>query len=260
MFFKDVTNGSSDTAAVPKRVFTVYQYVSAENGIERNKLQESVEPNYVTKEHKLAARVINAAEELELIRQEDGFYYPKVTDLKTMEDMRRYIVGNINNIKNGAFYMITSEIFSNTGDDITKYKHLTEMAADLSLNINRTITPDGLRAWRFWGQFLGFGYSGESVFMPNAALFIENIIKNNQFEKGKIYSIDEFIDMASPSIEIILNKHDKEIRTFNYGIACGLSTLEASNKIKTYHILDHDVWNTTDIGLGSRKITNIEIL
>ena len=108
MFFKDVTNGSSDTAAVPKRVFTVYQYVSAENGIERNKLQESVEPNYVTKEHKLAARVINAAEELELIRQEDGFYYPKVTDLKTMEDMRRYIVGNINNIKNGAFYMITS--------------------------------------------------------------------------------------------------------------------------------------------------------
>ena len=114
MFFKDMTNGSSDTAAVPKRVFIVYQYVKSKNGISRNDLKEALEPAYITSDIKLSTSVINAAEELGLIKQEDGFYYQKAPDLKTIEDMRRYINGNINSIKDGAFYKITSEIFNMT--------------------------------------------------------------------------------------------------------------------------------------------------
>lgn len=260
MFFKDMTNGSSDTAAVPKRVFIVYQYVKSKNGISRNDLKEALEPAYITSDIKLSTSVINAAEELGLIKQEDGFYYQKAPDLKTIEDMRRYINGNINSIKDGAFYKITSEIFNMTSNELMSYKQLTEMARDISSHSSQSITHDGLRAWRFWGQFLGFGYLSNLVFMPNAALFIEDLIHNNEFSKGVLYSVDEFLDIVSPSINIILNNSDKNLKTFNYGVTCGLSTLEATGRIKTQHILDHDVWNTMNIGLGSQRITNIEIL
>ena len=55
---------------------------------------------------------------------------------------------------------------------------------------------DNMRAWRFWVSFLGVGYlmgDNRSLFLPNAADFIWDLIESANFDKNVWIPMSSFI-------------------------------------------------------------------
>ena len=97
--------------------------------------------------------------------------------------------------------------------------------------------------------------------IPNANVFLKDIIKESNFEKNKMYSISEFIDILSPKANIIIS--DPSSKKFNYGVSNGLRALQDSGFLKMEHILDQkDIWALYPMKAYSNDsiITNITIL
>lgn len=118
-----------------------------------------------------------------------------------------------------------------------------------------------MRAWRFWASFLGFGYLQDMFFIPNANVFLKDIIKESNIEKNRMYSISEFIDILSPKANIIIS--DPASKKFNYGVSNGFRTLQDIGFLKMEHILDQeDIWVLYPMKAYSNDsiITNITIL
>lgn len=53
-----------------------------------------------------------------------------------------------------------------------------------------------MRAWRFWVTYLGFGYLQDMFFIPNANVFIEDILHHLNLPQGaaillqRVYKLD----------------------------------------------------------------------
>ncbi|MGN1277263.1 MAG: hypothetical protein ACI4UK_09775 [Floccifex sp.] len=264
MFFKEMKNSSSDTISVPKRVYTLYKKVLDTNGISRNDLRDFIEPNYSNQESKIAAPLINATTELGLIYESDSFYYPISKNIHNMDDMRMYINVNIDQLSSGAFYAITSSVFTLNKKLFLNYNTYTDITTDVSSMIDgdKYISKDGLHAWRFWVSFLGFGYMQESFFLPNAAVFLEDLIRNSNITKNKSYIFKDFVDHLSPAISIICSEKEYNERILNFGLSSALFTLKANRKIDFYEIMDNDIWHLCEIdkALGDNVFTNITVL
>lgn len=61
-----------------------------------------------------------------------------------------------------------------------------------------------MRAWRFWASFLGFGYLQDMFIIPNACVFLEDVILSADLEKKKMYTVSEFVNAISPMANIII--------------------------------------------------------
>ena len=130
-------------------------------------------------------------------------------------------------------------------------------AAIISNVSNVTVNDVAMRAWRFWASFLGFGYLDSMLIIPNAAVFIKDLIDASSIKKKEYISMNDFFAEISPSISIIV---DVNKRNLNYGATAGLLTLEQLGILEMTEILDHDVWNIADIDIKRRPIiTNIKV-
>ena len=95
--------------------------------------------------------------------------------------------------------------------------------------------------------------------IPNASVFLRDVIDSVHLEKGTRYSFGEFVDAIGPYCEIII---DPANRSFNYGSSCGLRSLHDLGIITLEHILDQDdIWSLYPMELhpiGS-TVTNVTI-
>ena len=97
--------------------------------------------------------------------------------------------------------------------------------------------------------------------IPNADIFLRDVITNAGFEKGRRYSFGEFISRILPFSKIIIDSAPAN-RQLNYGVSNGLRALHDAGIIKLEHILDQeDIWNLYPLKAHamSGTVTNITI-
>ncbi len=256
---------SNDTGALPERVFTLCKLVEKKARSE-NELREEMEPKCLRQDGKNTSYFQNyktAAEEMGLISISDKVISLAVDSsvVKSTDYMRRYINNHLYSFFDGNFYVITKAYFDLGKEVLKREKNITNLGPYFSSVTGKEIDAFNIRAWRFWASFLGFGYLQESFFIPNANVFLWDIISDVNFEKGKMYSINDFIDMLSPMVNIILG--EKINRTLNYGTSSGIRILQDLKKIKIDAILDQkDTWKLDPLEQYSQEnvISHITIL
>jgi hypothetical protein len=250
------------TPAIPERVFTLCKIVERKP-LSVAELKEKMEPDYLNQNTSYASDYRGAAEELKLISISDHTVSLAVSPsvIKTPATMRRYINGMLEEFKNGHFYQVTNAYFNISGNILSGEKNVAAMGAEIGQRINRFIDAMEMRAWRFWASFLGFGYLQEMFVIPNADVFLLDVIATAGFEKGYRYSFAEFINRILPYSRIVIDANPAN-RQLNFGVSNGLRTLHDLGIIKLEHILDQaDIWNLYPMKAHviSATITNITI-
>ena len=97
--------------------------------------------------------------------------------------------------------------------------------------------------------------------IPNACVFLEDVILSADLEKKKMYTVSEFVNAISPMANIIIP--DAVSKRFSYGVSNGLRALHDSGKIKLEHIMDQmDMWALYPLKSYSNDstVTHITIL
>ncbi len=107
----------------------------------------------------------------------------------------------------------------------------------LSQKSNQQITAPMARGWRFWAQFLGFGYMNGFVFLPNAYIFVKDVIKLMELEKKKEYQIDDFMTRFNQYGKI-LSSNSKNEKNLNIALSSALRQLHENGEISLKYVSD----------------------
>lgn len=250
------------TTAIPERVFALCKIVE-KGSILSNELKDKMEPDYLGNESVYFNDYKNTAEELGLITISDDLLQLAVDSevIKTIEKMRTYINSRLELYNTGQFYLVTNAYFEKGKDIFKEDKNIANLGPLFSEMTGMSVDAVALRAWRFWAPFLGFGYLQDMFVIPNANVFLWDIISSSNLERKKKYSVSEFVDKIMPMANIIVpNITDRE---FNYGVSNGLRALQDTGKIKMEHIHDQeDMWTLYPLKAYSNDstITHITIL
>ena len=250
------------TTAIPERVYALCKIVE-KGSITSNELKEKMEPEFLGNGSVYFHDYKNAAEELGLITISDDVITLAVESktIRTIFDMRKYVNSQLEKFNTGQFYLVTKAYFEKGKDIFKEDKNIANLGPLFSDLTGIQVDAVAMRAWRFWASFLGFGYLQEMFIIPNARIFLEDIINSVSFEKHKKYSVSEFMDLLGSKKNIIIS--DDGGKEFNYGVSNGLRALQDIGKIKMEHILDQtDIWTLSPLKAYSNDstITNITIL
>lgn len=232
------------TPAIPERVYTLCKIVE-KKPISNSDLKEKMEPDFLNNNTVYYADYRNAAEQLKLISISDNMISLAVdaSIIKSIDAMRTYINSMLEEFKNGQFYQVTSAYFNLGSKALSGDRNIVNLAQYFTNQLNRPVDAMAMRAWRFWVSFLGFGYLHNMFIIPNASIFLLDLINNSNFQKNHRYSFGDFIAQITPSCNIIVDTNSSN-NTLNYGVSNGLRTLHESGNIKLEHILDQeDIWN-----------------
>ncbi len=250
------------TPAIPERVYAFCKIVE-KGPINISDIREKMEPEFLGNKTGYFNDYKNAAEELGLVSISDNLVSLAVDDnvVKNIEDMRRYINQELEKFNDGQFYLVTNAYFKKGSDIFKEDKNIANLAPLFQEMIGMQVDPMAMRAWRFWASFLGLGYLQDMFVIPNANVFLRDIINESGLEKKRMYSISEFIDILSPKVNIIIS--DSANKKFNYGVSNGLRALQDAGFLKMEHILDQrDIWTLYPLKAYSNDsiVTNITIL
>lgn len=172
--------GKMVTEAIPVRVFALYKIVTSKKDISRSELQELMEPSEIFEGSSYFSAILKTATELKLVDVQDNTVVALVSkeQIKTIDELRLYIILKLENYEEEQFYKCTNAIV-NLDEKIYKYSSISDskMLNYLSEKVGQQITAPMARGWRFWAQFLGFGYMNELVFLPNAYMVQDHDVK-----------------------------------------------------------------------------------
>lgn len=248
-------DNSMRTEAIPERVFSLCQILK--NGkMEEKDIRNMVEPQKEATSY--FGMVRDAAKQLGLISyDEDSRQLELAVDLNEVADyhaFRRYVNRNIEKLSNGQFYktvqiyMFNSDKLFQIDKDLQSVSKLVGVINDYDNTVN--LNEDCMRAWRFWATFLGFGYLHDMFFLPNAATFLKDIIENADVQKGKVYTMDEFVEKLHPAISICLSQEEESGRRMNLALSNAFRTLNDLGIIELKMVNDRsDEWNMTNMNL-----------
>lgn len=251
------------TAAIPERVFALCK-VLKNKSIPENELKELFEPSYLNQDTSYFGVVKTAAQQLGLISVKENKVSLAVDkkEVETIDDMRKYIIKNIGNIKDGLFYEVTKQ-YMNLGDKVLTYSSVSslEMVDYMCQATGKTVIEDDMRAWRFWSSFLGFGYLHDMLILPNMYLYLRNVIDIIRTDGKQEYKFSDFIERIRPYCGMALEECETEHK-INYALSNGLRMLHDNGEIVLNHKLDSgDMWYlySTELHLIKSTITNITI-
>lgn len=250
------------TPAIPERVYTLCKIVE-KKPMSNSELKEKLEPDYLNNTSSYYADYRNAAEELKLISVSDNMISLNVEPsvIKTTAHMRKYINGMLGEFSKGQFYQVTKAYFELDSNVLKAEKNVANMAPLMSQKTNRPVDAMSMRAWRFWISYLGMGYLHDMFIIPNADVFIKDVIEIVGFEKNRRYSFGEFIRRILPYCKIIMDSNPSN-RSINYGVSNAFRSLHDAGYLKLEHILDQDdIWNLYPLKAHtiSSTVTNITI-
>ncbi len=252
------------TPATPERVFTLCKIVE-KDARPVSDVREKMEPSALSGDSQVYfPDYRTAAEELGLIANSDQMLSLAVEreHISSISAMRQYINTKLREFPDGQFYKVTQAYFSLDAAVLSGDKSLANLGPQMTQLTGMQVDAMAMRAWRFWITFLGFGYLHDMFFIPNANIFIYDILQHLKLEKGMTYSFSDFIDLISPYAQIIIGS-DTSNHHINYGLSNALRTLHDSSVIRLEHILDSsDIWNLYPLKAHplSGTVTNITIL
>lgn len=255
-------NDKMATPAIPERVYALCKIVE-KRPISQSELKDKMEPDFLNQSSSYFTDYRSAAEELKLITISDNMVALAVepTVIKTTASMRQYINGILEEFQSGQFYQVTKAYFELNSEVLSGEKNVASLAPMLSQRINRPVDAMAMRAWRFWVSYLGLGYMQDMFMIPNAGIFLQDVISNAGFEKGRRYSFGEFMSRILPFSKMVVDSAPAN-RQINYGVSNGLRSLHDAGVIKLEHILDQeDIWNLYPLKAHviSSTVTNITI-
>lgn len=231
--------GNMVTEAIPARVFALYKIVTSKKDISRSELQELMEPSGIYEGSSYFLTILKTATELKLVDVQDNTVVALVSkeQIKTIDDLRSYTISKLGNYEEEQFYKCTNAIV-NLDEKIYKYSSISdsEMLNYLSERAGQQITAPMARGWRFWAQFLGFGYMDGFVFLPNAYIFVKDVIKLIGLEKRE-YQMDEFMTMFNQYGQILSGNYQNE-KYLNLALSSALRELHENGEITLKYISD----------------------
>ena len=232
--------GNMVTEAIPARVYSLYRIVAAKKEISRSDLQGFMEPSGIYEGSSYFSTILKAATELKLVDVQDNTVYPLVQKEKinSIDDMRLYAISKLDSFEGEQFYKCTNAIV-NLNEAIFKYKSVSDsdMLIFLSDKAGQNVTAPMARGWRFWAQFLGFGYMNDFTFLPNAYIFVKNVIKLMDLEKKKEYQMDEFMALFNQYGRILTDNASSE-KNLNLALSSALRELHVNGEISLNYISD----------------------
>lgn len=249
------------TPAIPERIFALCKIVEKSPASSVD-LKEKMEPEYLENGSEYFNDYRKAAEELGLITVSDDLISlavePKV--IKNIATMRMYINATLETHNTGQFYLVTNAYFEKGSDIFKEDKNIANLGPLFTEMTGMPVDAMAMRAWRFWASFLGFGYLQDMFIIPNANVFLLDIIACSDLEKRKIYSVTEFVNSITPMANIIIS--DVSSKKFSYGVSNGLRALQDAGRIKMEHIHDQeDMWTLYPMkAYSDATITHITIL
>lgn len=250
------------TTAIPERIYALCKIVE-KTPISSGELKDKMEPDFLGNGSVYFNDYKNASEELGLITISDDLIQlaVDVKTIKNIENMRRYINTQLEKFNNGQFYKVTNAYFEKEATMFKEDKNIANLGPLFTELTGMPVDAVAMRAWRFWASFLGFGYLQEMFIVPNACVFLADIIKSSTLEVKVRYSISEFVEKIAPMSNIVIS--DPESKKFNYGVSNGLRALQDLGKIKMEHIMDQmDMWTLYPLKSYSNDstITHITIM
>lgn len=232
--------GKMVTEAIPARVYALYKIVTSKKNISRTELQVLMEPSGIYEGSSYFSTILKTATELKLVDVQDNYVSALVSkdQIKTIEDLRLFIISKLDNYADEQFYKCTNAIV-NLDEKIYKYSSISdsEMLNYLSEKSGQQITAPMARGWRFWAQFLGFGYMNGFVFLPNAYIFVKDVIKLMNLEKKKEYQMEEFMTKFN-QYGRILSRAETSEKNLNIALSSALRELHENGEITLKYISD----------------------
>lgn len=234
--------GNMVTEAIPARVFSLYKIVTSKKEITRAEIQSMMEPAEIYKGTSYFSAIFKAASELKVIDTQDNLVVPLVPkeEMKDIEDFRNFAISKLNTFEDEQFFQVTNLIV-NMNEQIYKYP-LTDntLLNILSQQTGSQITAPMIRGWRFWAQFLGFGYMNNMSFLPNAYVFVKNVLRLMNLEQNKEYEIDDFMFRFEPYGKIISGNLQPE-RNMNIALSSALRVLHDNKEITLKYRSDAEI-------------------
>lgn len=250
------------TPATPERVYTLCKIVE-KKALAVTEVRSKMEPDFLEASTTYFPNYRYAAEELGLISISDNFISLATTpdNIASIQAMRSYANHQLERFHDGQFYKVTQAYFT-LGDQVfSKYKNLSSLATEMTTLTGGAVDAMAMQGWRFWVSFLGFGYLQNMFFIPNAAVFLGDLIAKLPLKKGEIYAFGDFIQQIQQNAQIVLGSTPND-HHLNYGVSCGLRTLHDMGIIKLEHIMDsQDIWDLYPMNAHSvaSTVTNITI-
>ena len=241
------------TPPIPKRVFLLCKAVE-KKPIDMASLKSKFEPPSF-KGQSYFGEVRTAADELGLVSVVENtvsIATPKDA-LKDMISFRKYINSRLEIIRDGQFYKATREymIHSREISELPKGERGTTSLSSILNGYNRELKLDenAVRGWRFWSSYLGFGYLQEEIYLlPNAGVFLGDIVFTMDWEKNHKYTLTEFINRLQPLCNILLSDVDGKEKQLNMAFSNGLRMLHDMGSITLIHEMDDkDIWSLSSM-------------
>lgn len=225
--------GNMVTEAIPVRVFALYKIVEAKKGISRSELQGLMEPKDICEGTSYFSAIIKAAEELKIIENKDNTI--NLVDgkerFKTIDDFRKYVISILQDFSDGQFWKCTNVIV-NMNEKIYEYNEISGsgMLNLLSSKVGETIKEPMIRGWRFWAQFLGFGVVNKMTFLPNAYVYVKDVLRLMDLEKKQEYSMSDFMARFMQYGRVMLSPSTSD-KNLNIAMSSALRELHDNGEI-----------------------------
>lgn len=241
---------SIKTEPIPERVLSISQIVADKGPIDEKELDSILVPSKLsTAKTSYFSPVFETAKELELIGYNEDkkvVFTGKKEDIKSLTAFRLFCNSVVFKDKSSDFYKIIS-CFLDANDEWLNYGSVTTSAEVIRLINAETGIPslklekDVILGVRFWINFLGFGFFQEQakVFLPNMYTALKDFIVLGSIEKGKEYSIDEFLDNLHSSSSVAL-KNARTSQTLNLAMSNALRLLHDNKEIELKKNLDSE--------------------
>lgn len=225
--------GNMVTEAIPARVYSLYRIAISKKDITKTEVQKQMEPEGIYEGISYFSTILKAATELKLVEIQDNIVVPLVSkdQIKSMDDFKMYAISKMASFEGEQFYKFTNVVV-NMNEKVYKFSSVSdlEMLNIVSLQVGQQITAPMARGWRFWAQFLGFGYMNNMSFLPNAYIFVKNVLRLMEFEKLTEYQIDEFMIRFSQYGKILSSNLQPE-RNMNIALSSALRELHDNGEI-----------------------------
>lgn len=226
--------GNMVTEAIPSRVYSLYKIATSKKDITKADVQKQMEPEGIYEGNSYFSIILKAATELKLVEIQDNVIVPLVPkeQLKSMEDFRLFAISKMDSFEGEQFYKFTNTVV-NMNEKIYEFFNVADstMLNLMSIQVGQQITAPMARGWRFWAQFLGFGYMNNMAFLPNAYIYVKNVLELMDLEKKKEYKTDDFMTRFSQYGKILSSNLQPE-RNMNIALSSALRELHDNGEIE----------------------------
>ena len=245
MFFSQIK-----TEPIPERVLSISQIVLEKAPIDEKELENIlVPPKLNTAKTSYFRPVFDTAEELELIGYNGDrkiVFTGNKDDIKSLTDFRLFCNSKVFSDNSTEFYKIIS-CFLAANDEWLKYGSVTTSDDVIRIINSETgiaslkLEKDVILGIRFWINFLGFGFFQETskIFLPNMYTALKDFMVLGSFEKGKEYSVEEFIDNLYSGSAVAL-RNAKSSQKLNLAMSNALRLMHDKKEIELKMNLDSE--------------------